>query len=108
MAHKGLYQPRIADASIRKLYHIAKRHGVKMTQLLNLIVSTAIDELEQDADRCDDALGVSGVAHSPTGGIIHRGLAFRAHRGRDPSQHHDRPIVRHAAHGRERHQRKHG
>ncbi len=45
VSQKGLYQPKIADAHIRKLYRIAKQHGMKMTQLLNLIVVTAIEEL---------------------------------------------------------------
>ena len=106
MAHKGLYQPRIADEYIRKLYHLAKRHGVKMTQLLNLIVSTAIDELEHGGDLCDEAPGASGVAQSPTGAIVHRRLACHARSSGAPSHNYDRPLVRHAAHVRERHQRK--
>ena len=65
MSHRGLYQPRIADEHIRKLYHLAKRHGVKMTQLLNLIVATAIETLEQAPDVCDEPKprGDTEVAH---------------------------------------------
>ena len=54
MSHRGLYQPRIADQHIRKLYAIAKRQGVPMTKLLNLIVATAIEELEHAPDLCDE------------------------------------------------------
>jgi len=53
MRHRGLYQPRIHDTHIRKLYHLAKRHGVSITTLLNLIVATAIEELEHAPDLCD-------------------------------------------------------
>lgn len=54
MGRRGLYQPQIADEHIRKLYHLAKKYGVKMTQLLNLIVSVAIEELEGAPDVCDE------------------------------------------------------
>jgi hypothetical protein len=55
VSQKGLYQPKIADGHIRKLYHIAKRQGLKMTVLLNHIVATAIEELEREPDTCDEA-----------------------------------------------------
>jgi len=106
VAHKGLYQPRIADASIRKLYYLAKRHGIKMTQLLNLIVSTAIAELEHSGDVCDEAPVAPVVAPSPTCGIFQSGLASHAQARRSQSHHHDRPAVRYRPHVRERHQRK--
>jgi hypothetical protein len=54
MSQRGLYQPRIRDQHIRKLYHIARRQGVPMTKLLNLIVATAIEELEHAPDLCDE------------------------------------------------------
>ncbi len=54
MSQRGLYQPRIHDQHIRKLYHIAKRQRVPMTKLLNLIVATAIEELEHAPDLCDE------------------------------------------------------
>ena len=50
MSDRGLYQPRIADEHIRKLYWIAKRQGLKMTKLLNLIVAVAIEGLEHAGD----------------------------------------------------------
>ena len=66
MSSGGLYQPRIADEHISKLYHIAKRQGVPMTKLLNLIVATAIEELERAPDVCDEPRiprGDTEVAH---------------------------------------------
>jgi len=54
MSSGGLYQPRIADEHIRKLYHLAKRQGIPMTKLVNLIVAVAIEELECAPDVCDE------------------------------------------------------
>ena len=51
---KGLYTPKLANEHIRRLYHIAKRQGVPMTKLLNLIVAAAIEELERAPDMCDE------------------------------------------------------
>ena len=38
----GIYQPRIRDPLIRKLYFLAKRQGKPMTQILNEIVEQAL------------------------------------------------------------------
>jgi hypothetical protein len=44
---KRLYTPQLHEKNIRKLYRIAKRQGIPMTKLLNLIVCTAVEELER-------------------------------------------------------------
>ena len=56
MAQHGLYQPRIADEHIRKLYQWAKRLEVPMTHLLNTLVEHALLRLEQ---------GVENVSNPP-------------------------------------------
>src|SRR5712691_10875628 len=51
---RGRPQPRIAEAHLRKLSSLATRYGIQMTHLLNLIVATALEELERAADVCDE------------------------------------------------------
>src|SRR6266446_10829606 len=46
VSQKGRAQPRIADEHIRTLSRLAKRQGGTMTTLLNLIVATALDDLQ--------------------------------------------------------------
>jgi hypothetical protein len=41
-----MYQPKIHDQSIRRLYAVAKKLEMPMTKLVNLIVTTALEELE--------------------------------------------------------------
>jgi len=62
MSHRGHAQPRIAEAHLRKLSSLATRYGMSMTHLLNLIVATALEELEQAADVCDEGK----TAHTPS------------------------------------------
>ena len=64
MRHRGRYQPRIADRHLRKLYWIAKRQGVKLTQLVNLIMATAIEELDQAPDLGNERPMTSATGHS--------------------------------------------
>lgn len=45
-----LYQPRIHNEHIKRLYVIAKKFDMSMTKLVNLIVAVAIEELEQVDD----------------------------------------------------------
>jgi hypothetical protein len=47
MSHKELHTPKIADEHIRKLYHLANRFALPMTQHLNLIVACAIEDLSR-------------------------------------------------------------
>ena len=47
-------QPRLAEVHLRRLAHLATRYGVSMTDLLNLIVATALEDLEQAPARGDD------------------------------------------------------
>ena len=81
MSQKGLYQPKIADVHIRRLYRIAKRQGVTMTMLLNLIVTTALEELDHTGDVCDEAPVARTVVEGPTGGIHHTRTAGHAYLG---------------------------
>ena len=98
MSRKGLYTPRLADEHIRKLYWIAKRQRLKMTQLLNLIVAVAIEELEHAPDICDEAPAQDVVAQGTEGRVHQRGASEHGYpRGTQPKNH-DRPTVRHAAH----------
>jgi len=64
MRHRGRSQPRIADRHLRKLYWIAKRQRVKLTQLLNLIIATALEELAQAPDLSDGGHITSATGHS--------------------------------------------
>jgi len=64
MRHRGRSQPRIADRHLRKLYWIAKRQRVKLTQLLNLIIATAIEDLAQAPDLSDGGHITSATGHS--------------------------------------------
>jgi hypothetical protein len=40
--------------NVRGLYRASQRCGVPMTQLLNLIVAVALEELENAPDLCDE------------------------------------------------------
>lgn len=106
MSSRGLYQPQIADEHIRKLYHIAKRYGLKMTKLLNLIVAVAIEELEHAGDVCDEPSVTPTVAQSRKGGIYQARIAAHGQSRRAQAKNHDRQTIRHLAHICERDQRK--
>ena len=43
-----LYQPRIKDDNIRRLYRLGKRKGQKMTKLINLILEEYLNNEGQD------------------------------------------------------------
>ena len=77
-----------------------------MTVLLNLIVATAIEELEHAGNICDEASGTSLVEQSSTRRVHQTRTPRHARtRGNQP-QSHNRPTVRHPAYVRERHERK--
>jgi single-strand DNA-binding protein len=50
-----MYQPKIKDSLIRRLYQAANRRGLRMTHVLNAIVETALgqDERDCDGEECD-------------------------------------------------------
>ena len=96
MSKKGLYQPQIADEHIRKLYWMAKRQGVRMTQLLNLIVAVAIEELESAGEICDEAPEKVVVAKSKKSGIHRRGIAADAQPAQPRRKNHERSRIYHA------------
>jgi hypothetical protein len=106
VSQKGLYQAKIADAHIRTLYRIAKRQGVKMTTLLNLIVATAIEELDNAANLCDEPSATPIVAQSAQGRVLQGRPAPHAHAVGPATKNHDRRPVRHVPYVRQRHQRK--
>lgn len=43
----GIYQPKIRDDLISRLYHAAKARGIHMTTLINQLLETALDTCEQ-------------------------------------------------------------
>ena len=46
-----MYTPKLHDHNVRRLYQEAKRLGVKMTVLLNVIVAEGLDTIQNvDAD----------------------------------------------------------
>lgn len=47
MAEKHLYSPQLHEKNVRRLYAQARRFNVKMTVLLNLLVSTSLEQLEE-------------------------------------------------------------
>jgi len=50
MPRKGLFVPRLHDRNVRRLYAQAKRYTMPESKLLNLIVSTGLEQLEQVND----------------------------------------------------------
>jgi len=90
MSHRGHAQPRIAEAHLRKLSSLATRYGMSMTHLLNLIVATALEELEQAADVSDEGK----MARSTVQGHAHRlqpeGVRRPGDTAHTPSRAHDR------------------
>ena len=101
---RGRPQPRIAEAHLRKLSSLATRYGIQMTHLLNLIVATALEELEQAADVGDEGK----MARSTVQGQAHRlqpeGVRRPGDTAHTPSRAHDRHrlprsgVVRHRHH----------
>ena len=55
MAQRGLYQPKIADDHIRKLYQWAKRLQMPMTRLINALLEHALGRLEQGVENVSEA-----------------------------------------------------
>ncbi len=86
-------QPRLAEANLRRLADLAKHHGVSMTDVLNLIVATALEDLEQAPTLCDDG----DTRRSPRHGRArqHHTTQGRHHgtAGHAPSRAHDRHRV---------------
>ncbi len=76
---KRWYTPQLHELNVQRLYHEAKRQGMKMTKLLNLIVAVALEDLE---DAPDDMCDVSTVREtqeeSREGGIYAGGPVHRA------------------------------
>lgn len=107
MSSKGLYQPQIADVHIQKLYHIAKRQGVPMTKLLNLIVAVAIEELEGNGTGalCDASTVGVIVAESQRSGIHGGVIPTPAHPAQSRPKKHERGRLYHAHALRQRHKR---
>lgn len=52
-----MYSPKINEEFIPTLYHIAKRKGLKMTQIVNNLISQYIKEEEADGSdiQCSQA-----------------------------------------------------
>jgi hypothetical protein len=65
MSHRGLYQPRIADAHIRQLYQWAKRLDMPMTRLVNLLLAQGMERLEHDGEPISEpaAAGTNHQCH---------------------------------------------
>jgi hypothetical protein len=59
-ASKRLYTPQLCEENVRRLHKEAKRFQMTMTKMLNLIVATALEELEQidDPDEWEVAIPV--------------------------------------------------
>jgi len=105
VSQKGLYQPKIADEHIRKLYHIAKRQGLKMTTRLNLIVATGLEELDRAPDICDEPAITPVVAQGPQSRVLKGGTTPDAHPAGSATKNPDCPTIRHTPYVRQRHQR---
>ena len=54
MAQRGLYQPKIADEHIRRLYQWAKRLEMPMTRLINALLAHAFTRLEQGVEHVSE------------------------------------------------------
>ena len=56
MRRKGLFVPKLHDRNVRKLYHHAHRFSMPVSKLLNLIVATGLEQLDEvnDPDEWDD------------------------------------------------------
>ncbi len=50
---KGKYTPQLKPELITQLYHVARKFEMPMTKILNLIVATALEELEAINDPDD-------------------------------------------------------
>ena len=105
MRHRERAQLRLAEAHLRTLAHLAKRHGMTMTDLLNLIVATALEDLEQAPAICDDAQTLHSMVHGRT--RERHPVQGRRHgpAGHTPSRAHDRHRLRRVVTIRQHHQR---
>ena len=54
MSKSGLYQPKIADEHIRKLYCLAKALNLPMTRLINRLLEHGIARLEQGVEQVSE------------------------------------------------------
>lgn len=45
-----MYQPKIGDDLIHRLYHLAKARGIPITHLVNEILGTALDKIEETVE----------------------------------------------------------
>jgi hypothetical protein len=50
MRRKGLFVPKLHDRNVRKLYHHAHRFSMPVSKLLNLIVATGLEQLDEVND----------------------------------------------------------
>ena len=105
VSQKGRSQPRIADEHIRTLSRLAKRQGVTMTTLLNLIVATALEDFQQALHLGDEPPRAPTLAPGGQGRGLEGGTRPQAHAPRHAPNHHDRQRVRPAPSVRQRHQR---
>ena len=55
MPRKSLFVPRLHDKNVRRLYHYAHRLNMPVSKLLNLIVATSLEQLDEvnDPDEWD-------------------------------------------------------
>ncbi len=49
-----MYQPKIRDDLIQRLYHLAKAQGMPMTRLVNQLLTEGIAQLAVDASAIND------------------------------------------------------
>ena len=49
-----MYQPKIADEHIQKLYHLAKALNMPMTRLVNQLLEHGIAQLEQGVEQVSE------------------------------------------------------
>lgn len=49
-----MYQPKIKDELIQRLYHLAKAQSMPMTHLVNQLLTSGIEQLEHEAHRVSD------------------------------------------------------
>ena len=49
-----MYQPKIRDDLIPRLYHLAQARGIPMTRLVSQLVEAALEKLEQGVEQVHD------------------------------------------------------
>ena len=58
-----MYQPKIREDLIPRLYRLAKAHGMPMTRLLSQLLESALERLEQQTEEVRDP---PAEAYQPT------------------------------------------